>query len=322
MSKVPAVLLVFALIFAAASCGRADKLTDDLTDGARSTSQSESLTEDLTGADDFVTEASATEAVSYTEAVVLADGVTRIPLNPPPNEAFAEKIEKLFQIQGDEYYYPDGFVESLRLSEDRIVRRRDYHDLYLTDSQNGTEKLLLKGNKTDSDSQTSYTVYARVDDSRFVYVLYGWEGTVHCGVFDIDTMQDHVLAPAYQPILFENGVLYALGHGSEFFKIDLNKGYDKQRLFSGEDFSTYDRSVDWAVSPSKNMFAFYNGNLEFSFGVEDAKLRVYSLASEEKLAEYDIPSRAKVRFESDEILYVYDIYNPVGDADYVYEIRL
>lgn len=100
----------------------------------------------------------------------------------------------LEQKLGDEiykYFIPtmSGVLETpepkrtYRLSDTAFIVD-EKNCLYL--EQNGVRKLLLEGiYEEDSTDWENYNFFCRINDTRFIYEVYGYEWYVECGIFDV-----------------------------------------------------------------------------------------------------------------------------------------
>jgi len=85
------------------------------------------------------------------------------------------------------------------------------HELYLYNQKTEKETLLIKGNAEYGETIRNPLFWGKVDDTKFVYVVGGWEWTCNCGVYDIQTMRDIPLEYAEAvPLLLKDRYLYTI----------------------------------------------------------------------------------------------------------------
>ena len=94
-------------------------------------------------------------------------------------------------------------TEHLLANNDKIIEE-DF-SIYLLTSE-GDKILLIEGNKDvqfdedgnewTGDGVQSAHVFEMLDDYRFIYVIYGWEWTICCGLYDLQAFQDYRFSSA------------------------------------------------------------------------------------------------------------------------------
>lgn len=138
------------------------------------------------------------------------------------------------KAKGRNYPLPDGrmLINSHQESRSHILLR----------GTDGQERILVQGDESEGESAQRAYVYQFIEDTKFIYVIYGWEWTVSCGLYDLQTMQDHRFEEAgAMPLGIYANTLYSLddvlygGYTGTFHltKTDLHT-YQTTTLLSGQ----------------------------------------------------------------------------------------
>lgn len=193
--------------------------------------------------------------------------------------------------QGKNYPLPDGRT---------VINDHDEssHHILLRDT-NGRETILVAG-QSEGESYQSAHVYQFIDDSKFVYVIYGWEWTVACGLYDLESMEDHRFYGAgSNPLDIYANTLYSLddvlygGYLGTFHltKTDLQTHKTTELLKDKIPEANLDRMLSYKIYPQSDLFLLLAGDYSDNLATD---FYAYSLTTGELVQHIGIDKKKRI----------------------------
>ncbi|HOP10774.1 MAG TPA: hypothetical protein PK629_04725 [Oscillospiraceae bacterium] len=183
---------------------------------------------------------------------------------------------------------PDSEKDLYRLSETAAIRENDDGDLLL--EQNGKTVILFDGTPYTENASSdicTYYFYYRVNDSAFIYMSYGYEWWINCGIYDIatrtNTVFSHENAADIWPIAVGNNKVILAADAYEWYTSYGPYVYD---AVTGEisDLNWFSKKFEEDYEPVIDLF----GDKLIAFSEENSEyvIRVCDLSTDTKPTVY------------------------------------